>query len=40
MTALPSIVAGLFVYSAVIMLITHQRSGFAASLEWNRKQTT
>lgn len=32
MTALPSIVAGLFVYSAVIMLITHQRSGFAASL--------
>ncbi|GAA1954102.1 phosphate ABC transporter permease PstA [Agromyces allii] len=32
MTALPSIVAGLFVYSAVITLITHQRSGFAASL--------
>jgi len=32
MTALPSIVAGLFVYSAVIMLITHQRSGFAAAL--------
>lgn len=32
MTALPSIVAGLFVYSAIILLITHQRSGFAASL--------
>lgn len=32
MTALPSIVAGLFVYAAVISLITHQRSGFAASL--------
>ncbi|WP_395244611.1 phosphate ABC transporter permease PstA [Agromyces sp. MMS24-K17] len=32
MTALPSIVAGLFVYSAIITLITHQRSGFAASL--------
>ncbi|RFA12876.1 phosphate ABC transporter, permease protein PstA [Subtercola boreus] len=32
MTALPSIVAGLFVYAAVIQLITHQRSGFAASL--------
>ena len=32
MTALPSIVAGLFVYSAVITLITHQRSGFAAAL--------
>ncbi|MBM3715099.1 MAG: phosphate ABC transporter permease PstA [Actinobacteria bacterium] len=32
MTALPSIVAGLFVYSAVIQLITHERSGFAASL--------
>ncbi len=32
MTALPSIVAGLFVYSAVILLITGQRSGFAAAL--------
>ena len=32
MTALPSIVAGLFIYSAVILLITGQRSGFAASL--------
>ena len=32
MTALPSIVAGLFVYAAVIGLITHQRSGFAAAL--------
>lgn len=32
MTALPSIVAGLFVYAAVILLITQQRSGFAASL--------
>ncbi len=32
MTALPSIVAGLFVYSAIIVFITHQRSGFAASL--------
>ncbi|MFG6403657.1 phosphate ABC transporter permease PstA [Microbacterium sp. P04] len=32
MTALPSIVAGLFIYSAVIILITHERSGFAASL--------
>lgn len=32
MTALPSIVAGLFVYAAVITLVTHQRSGFAATL--------
>jgi len=32
MTALPSIVAGLFVYSAIILLITHQRSGFAAAM--------
>ncbi|MCI0157009.1 phosphate ABC transporter permease PstA [Leifsonia shinshuensis] len=32
MTALPSIVAGLFVYSAIIVFVTHQRSGFAASL--------
>jgi phosphate transport system permease protein len=32
MTALPSIVAGLFVYAAVVTLITGQRSGFAASI--------
>jgi phosphate transport system permease protein len=32
MTALPSIVAGLFVYAAIITLITHQRSGFAAAM--------
>lgn len=32
MTALPSVVAGLFVYAAVIQLMTHQRSGFAAAL--------
>ena len=32
MTALPSIVAGLFVYAAVIVLITQQRSGFAAAI--------
>ncbi|GAA0995187.1 phosphate ABC transporter permease PstA [Subtercola frigoramans] len=32
MTALPSIVAGLFVYAAVIQLFTHQRSGFAAAI--------
>lgn len=32
MTALPSIVAGLFVYAAIITLVTHQRSGFAASI--------
>lgn len=32
MTALPSIVAGLFIYAAVVTLITNQRSGFAASL--------
>lgn len=32
MTALPSIVAGLFVYAAVVTLITHERSGFAASI--------
>lgn len=32
MTALPSIVAGLFVYAAVVTLITNQRSGFAASI--------
>lgn len=32
MTALPSIVAGLFIYSAFILIFTHQRSGFAAAL--------
>lgn len=32
MTALPSIVAGLFVYSAIILVFTHERSGFAAAL--------
>lgn len=32
MTALPSVVAGLFVYASVILLFTHERSGFAASL--------
>ncbi|MEL4320229.1 phosphate ABC transporter permease PstA [Leifsonia sp. YIM 134122] len=32
MTALPSIVAGLFVYAAIITIITHQRSGFAAAM--------
>jgi phosphate transport system permease protein len=32
MTALPSIVAGLFVYAAIIQLVTHQRSGFAAAM--------
>lgn len=32
MTALPSIVAGLFVYAALIALVTHERSGFAASV--------
>lgn len=32
MTALPSIVAGLFVYAAVIQAVTHERSGFAAGL--------
>jgi phosphate transport system permease protein len=32
MTALPSIVAGLFIYAAIITLVTHQRSGFAAAL--------
>ncbi|MCL1897466.1 MAG: phosphate ABC transporter permease PstA [Micrococcales bacterium] len=32
MTALPSIVAGLFVYAALIQGLTHQRSGFAASI--------
>lgn len=32
MTALPSVVAGLFIYAAVIMAITRQANGFAASL--------
>ncbi len=32
MTALPSIVAGLFVYAAIIQFITHQRNGFAAAM--------
>lgn len=32
MTALPSIVAGLFVYAAIITLVTNQRSGFAAAI--------
>ncbi|WP_243227250.1 phosphate ABC transporter permease PstA [Microbacterium sp. CIAB417] len=32
MTALPSIVAGLFVYAALITLVTKERSGFAASV--------
>lgn len=32
MTALPSIVAGLFVYAAVIQTFTHQRSGLAAGI--------
>lgn len=32
MTALPSIVAGLFIYATVIMIFTKQQSGFAAAL--------
>ncbi|MCC2594187.1 phosphate ABC transporter permease PstA [Tessaracoccus sp. OS52] len=32
MTALPSIVAGLFVYAAIIQGVTHERSGFAAAV--------
>ncbi|MHA7859961.1 phosphate ABC transporter permease PstA [Tessaracoccus sp. Y36] len=32
MTALPSIVAGLFVYAAVIQGVTHERNGLAASI--------
>lgn len=32
MTALPSIVAGLFVYAALITLVTKERSGFAAAV--------
>lgn len=32
MTALPSVVAGLFIYASVILLVTKQFNGFAASL--------
>lgn len=32
MTALPSIVAGLFVYAAIIQGVTHERSGLAAGI--------
>ncbi|MCG2620353.1 ABC transporter permease subunit [Arthrobacter sp. I2-34] len=32
MTALPSVVAGLFIYASVVMVITHQTNGFAAAL--------
>jgi phosphate transport system permease protein len=32
MTALPSVVAGLFIYAAFILVFTHENSGFAASL--------
>jgi phosphate transport system permease protein len=32
MTALPSIVAGLFIYAAIVQVVTHERNGFAASL--------
>ena len=32
MTALPSVVAGLFVYASVIQIVTHERSGIAAAL--------
>ncbi|TPW78113.1 phosphate ABC transporter permease PstA [Schumannella soli] len=32
MTALPSIVAGLFVYASLVHFVTHQKSGFAASM--------
>ncbi|MCU1530272.1 MAG: pstA [Frondihabitans sp.] len=32
MTALPSVVAGLFIYAAIILTITHENSGFAAAL--------
>lgn len=32
MTALPSVVAGLFIYAAIIVLVTHENNGFAASL--------
>ncbi len=32
MTALPSIVAGLFIYATLIMIVTKQQSGFAAAM--------
>ncbi|MFC4245222.1 PstA family ABC transporter permease [Gryllotalpicola reticulitermitis] len=32
MTALPSVVAGLFIWSTIILLFTHEDSGFAAAL--------
>lgn len=32
MTALPSVVAGLFIYGSVILLFARQLNGFAASL--------
>ena len=32
MTALPSIVAGLFIYATLIMILTKQQSGFAAAM--------
>ncbi|GAB4100951.1 PstA family ABC transporter permease [Sinomonas halotolerans] len=32
MTALPSVVAGLFVYAAIVLAVTRQTNGFAASL--------
>jgi phosphate transport system permease protein len=32
MTALPSVVAGLFVYASLIQILTHERSGLAAAL--------
>jgi phosphate transport system permease protein len=32
MTALPSVVAGLFIWSTIILLFTHRYSGFAAAL--------
>lgn len=32
MTALPSVVAGLFIYASVIQILTHERSGLAAAL--------
>ncbi len=32
MTALPSVVAGLFIYALIILTITHENNGFAAAL--------
>lgn len=32
MTALPSVVAGLFIYAIIILTITHENNGFAAAL--------